>query len=701
MARQANLGAPNPTSAEQIRNVVLVGPAGSGKTRILDHFVQAAIPGFRPKDRTDERSTDLEIASFEKDGVVVNLLAAPGAPDFVGELRAGLRAADAALFVVAANDGVDTATAALWRECADVKMPRAVLMTKLDAEHADFDSALEECQAAFGDGVQPLGIPAIGDDGQLHEIVDLVLGELYVYNDTERDVHPTSERHIPIYEQYQPPLMEGIIQEAEDDTLLDRYLEGEELGFDVVEGALLTAIARATFHPVVPVSVATGAGLDVAMHLVKAAFPPPTRARTPGVYSIKGAPEDPLTVDPKAPLVAEVIRTSADQYVGQVSVVRVFSGTLEPDTNVHVSGHLSAFTDQVAAGHEDHDEEVRMGNLSSFVGGELYTKPKAIAGDIAIVQKLPVAQTSDTLSDPANPVVVRPWTMPDALLPTAVEPASRADEDRLPVALQRLASTDPSLRIEQNVETGQTVLWATGPTHLDLVLERLNDEMGVEVNSVPLRIPLRETFKQASTAKGRHVKQSGGHGQYAICDITVEPLPRGEGFEFVDKVVGGAVPRQFIPSVEKGVRAQMEKGVVLGYPMVDIRVTLFDGKAHSVDSSDAAFQMAGSLALREAAKAEAIQLLEPVDTVTVTVAEEYLGAVMTDMSTRRGRILGTDSAEEEGFAVIRAEVPQQELTRYTIDLRSLSRGTGVFTREPLGYEEMPDYAAAELLKKDE
>jgi elongation factor G len=311
------------------------------------------------------------------------------------------------------------------------------------------------------------------------------------------------------------------------------------------------------------------------------------------------------------------------------------------------------------------------------------------------VGRLTRAETGDTLSDKADPLLLKPWTMPEPLLPIAVQAHAKTDEDKLGVGLQRLAAEDPTLRIEQNPETHQIVLWCMGEAHADVVLDALANRYGVTVDTVELRVPLRETFGGPAKGHGRHVKQSGGHGQYAVCDIEVEPMPEGTGFEFVDKVVGGAVPRQFIPSVEKGVRAQMEKGVAAGYPMVDIRVTLLDGKAHSVDSSDMAFQMAGSLALREAAAASRVAMLEPVDLVSVLVPDDLVGAVMSDLSGRRGRLLGTDKIGENR-TLVKAEVPQVEITRYTIDLRSLSHGSASFTREFSRYEAMPESAAAKL-----
>jgi elongation factor G len=326
----------------------------------------------------------------------------------------------------------------------------------------------------------------------------------------------------------------------------------------------------------------------------------------------------------------------------------------------------------------------------------LSPKAIAIAGDLCVVAKLTKAETTDTLSNPDAPVLVEPWMFPDALLPVAITAASKSDEDKLAGALARLVAEDPTMRLEHNNETHQVILWTMGQAHVDVLLSRLRDRYGVQVESEPLRMALRETFVSAAKGHGRHVKQSGGHGQYAICDITVEPLERGAGFEFVDKVVGGAVPRQYIPSVAKGIRAQLEKGCLAGYPMVDLRVTLMDGKSHSVDSSDMAFQAAGALALKDAASPQTVTLLEPVDSVSVVVSDEYVGAVMTDLQMRRGRVMGTEP-DTSGRTTISAEVPTTEVTRYAIDLRSVSHGTGTFSRTPLGYEPMPPHLLKDQL----
>jgi elongation factor G len=693
-------------SPDRVRNVALVGHAGSGKTTLVEALLAATgtiarmgsvtegttVSDSDPAEVRQQRSVSLAVAPLDHDGVRVNLLDTPGYADFVGELRAGLRAADAALFVVSAVDGVDASTVALWEECAAVGMPRAVAVTRLDHQRADFDETVAVCQRVFGEGVLPLYLPLAGDDGQVGGVIGLLSRRIFDYTPggfppKERDPDP---EHLELVEDARNALIEGIIAESEDESLMDLYLGGEELPMDTLIGDLETAVARGSFHPVLPVCATTGVGLAEVLEVLTRGFPSPVEHELPAVTGVDGSPRDPLTCDPAGPLVAEVVKTTVDPYVGRVSLVRVFSGTLRPDAAVHVSGHGLA-----DRGHEDHDVDERVGHLFSPLGATLRPVAHCVAGDVCALTKLNSAETGDTISAKDNPLLVAPWEMPEPLLPIAVQAKSRSDEDGLAKGLAKLTTGDPLLRLERNPETHQLVLWCMGEAHADVLLDRLR-EQGVELETVPVVVPLRETVAGKSTGHGRHVKQSGGHGQYAICDIEVEPLPRGAGFEFVDRIVGGAIPNQFIPSVEKGVRAQMEKGVAAGFPVVDIRVTLVDGKAHSVDSSDAAFQTAGALALREAAKANKILLLEPVHAVSVTVPDEYVGSVMSDLSGRRGRVTGTESIGNER-SVVHAEVPETELTRYAVDLRSLTAGTGRFTRSYLRHEPMPDHEAQKAL----
>ena len=693
----ASTPGPQAHAPGEIRNVVLVGHSGAGKTTLFEHLIAATTRDYRAKPVLDERSVQLTVASLSYEGVVLNLIDTPGYPDFVGELRAGLRAADAALFVVSAADGVDGATMLLWEECATIGMPRAVAVTKLDAVRADFEDTVAICQRVFGEGVKAVYLPLHGDDEAIVGNLGLLSQQIYDYSSGFRVKHASEAEHRELIEGNRSDLIEAIIQESEDDTLLDRYLGGEEIDVDVLTKDLQTAVSRGRLYPVIPVSTETGVGMYELLQLLTTAFPPPTLHPLPMTTTPGGDPRPPLSCDPDGPLVGEVIRTTSDPYVGRVSIVRMFSGTLRPDSIVHVSGHLARFAGgERLEGHVSHDDDERVGLLSSSLGDVLRPKPVAIAGDLCVVAKLTRAETTDTLSSPDAPVLIEPWVFPDALLPVAIIPASKSDEDRLAGALARLVAEDPTMRLEHNAETHQVVLWTMGQAHVDVLLSRLRDRYGVKVESEPLRMALRETFVSVAKGHGRHVKQSGGHGQYAICDITVEPLERGGGFEFVDKVVGGSVPRQYIPSVAKGIRTQLEKGCLAGFPMVDLRVTRTDGKSHSVDSSDMAFQAAGAQALKDAASAQTVTLLEPVDSLLVVVADEYVGAAMTDLQMRRGRVIGTEP-DVSGRTTITAEVPTTEVTRYAIDLRSVSHGTGTFTRTPLGYEPMPPHLVKDLL----
>jgi elongation factor G len=711
MADKANASdgtgaAPTANGPGDVRNVVLVGPSGGGKTTLVEALLVAAgvlsragsvmdgstICDYDDAEIRQQRSVGVAVASLSHDGIKINLVDTPGYADFVGELRAGLRAADCALFVIAANEGVDEPTKSLWQECSQVGMPRAVVITKLDHARANYQEALVAAQSAFGDKVLPLYLPT--GDG----LIGLLSQTRYQYADGKRTMHPPTGSDADQIEDARGVLIEGIIEESEDESLMERYLGGETIDEAVLIEDLERAVARGSFFPVIPVCSGSGVGTLELLEVATRGFPSPMEHPLPEIFTPHGVPHADLVCDAQAPLLAEVVKTTSDPYVGRVSLVRVFSGTIRPDTTVHVSGHFASFfgeSDGAGNTHPDHDEDERIGVLSFPLGKQQRPAPAVVAGDICAIGKLSRAETGDTLSDKSEPLVLKPWTMPEPLLPVAIQAHAKTDEDKLSVGLGRLAAEDPTLRIEQNQETHQIVLWCMGEAHSGVVLDALANRYGVTVDTVELRVPLRETFSGKAKGHGRHVKQSGGHGQYAVCDVEVEPLPEGSGFEFVDKVVGGAVPRQFIPSVEKGVRAQMEKGVHAGYPVVDIRVTLLDGKAHSVDSSDFAFQMAGALALREAAAATKVTLLEPIDEISVLVPDGFVGAVMGDLSGRRGRVLGTDTAGRDR-TVVKAEVPHVELTRYAIDLRSLAHGAASFTRSFARYEPMPESAASRV-----
>ena len=704
-AGQASGRVPSAGQPGNVRNVVLVGHSGTGKTTLVEALLGhtgtiqrlgriedgSTVSDFDEVEIRQQRSVNLTLAPITVGAITVNLLDTPGYADFTGDLRAGLRAADSALFVVSATDGVDGVTQMLWDECAAVGMPRAVVVTKVDHQRADFEAALAACRSAFGDAVAPLYLPVPSESGQgVTGLIGLLSQKLYDYSSGSRVEADPSGGAADRMEELRGELIEGIITESEDETLMDRYLSGEEIDPGVLVEDLEKAVARGSFYPVLAVASPGGIGMAELIEVMTQAFPSPLEHPMPPVATPEGKPVSGLSCDPDGPLLAEVVKTTSDPYVGRISLVRVFSGTLRPDATVHVSGHGRA-----ERGHPDHDNDERIGALTSPLGKQQRPLPACTAGNICAVAKLGTAETGDTLSDKERPLLMEPWTMPEPLLPVAIVAKSKADEDKMSAGLSRIVAEDPTMRLEMNAETRQLVLWCMGEAHADLLLDRLSNRYGVSVNTVDLRVPLRETIASSAKGLGRNVKQTGGHGEYGICQIEVEPLPDAAGFEFVDKIVGGVVPRQFIPSVEKGVRAQMELGVLAGYPMTGVRVTLFDGKAHSVDSSDMAFQKAGRAALKDAAEKATPVLLEPVDEVSILVPDDYVGAVMSDLSGRRGRVLGTEPVGV-GRTLVRAEVPELEITRYSIDLRSVSHGTGSFTRGYLRHEPLPSHLAAKV-----
>lgn len=696
MSRAPEPGQPVvPTNPSQIRNVVLVGPSGAGKSLLFERLATGVGSG-----RAGERqpSTALSAAAVARGDLTITLIDTPGRPDFVGEVRAGLRAADAVLFVVSAGGGVDEATRLLWRECAAVGMPRAVAVTQLELARADYDAVVTDLRRAFGDA-RALSVPLL-EAGSVTGVADLLRRTVRLLDPVSGQpgaAQPPAAALAARIEELRGPVLESVIEESEDETLLNRYLDGAEIDAATLSEDLRRAVATGRFYPILPVHAPTGVGVEELLDLIEQGLPAPDAAALPRVFTPQGADFGELACDPDGPFVAEVVRTTTDPYLGGLSLVRIFSGSLTGEDRLHVSGHLEQVTGRPIEGHPSHDEDdERVGQIATPLASGSTPRDRVIAGEIALVTKIVHAQTSDTLSGCDRPALVEPWLLPEPLLPVAVRAASPGDEDKLASALRRLVAEDVTVRLERNPETHQVVLWALGPAHVEDLLERLRERHHVEVEVEQVRTSLRETFVRPVSVQGRLVKQSGGHGQYAVVQLEVEPLGRGAGFQFVDKVVGGAVPRQFVPSVEKGVRHQLEQGVLAGYPVVDVLVRLVDGKAHSVDSSDMAFQTAAGLALRQAANDSTVALLEPVDQIAVTVADDCVGAVMADLRGRRAQVHGTETAEPPGHTLVHAEVPQHELSRYPIDLRSVSHGSGTFTREFVRYDYLPPALARQV-----
>ena len=530
--------ADGPGSPEGIRNVVLVGASGAGKTALFETMVAARIPGRRSREGDSSPTLALTAAAVPSGGLMVTLLDTPGHPDFVGEVRAGLRAADAALFVVSAADGVDEATRLLWRECEVLGMPRAVAVTRLEQARADFEATVEACRRAFGDA-QPLALPLM-EDGSVRGLLNLLRRTVTEFSAGEGVDREPSADEGELIDAQRGELIESVIEESEDETLLERYLGGEEVDTDAVAQDLRAAIATARFFPVLPTHALSGVGVEALLELFEKGFPSPAHALVPTVYTPAGGDFGPVTCDPDGPLVAEVVRTATDPFVGRQSLVRVFSGTLRPDEPVHLSGHLQHFAAHLVEEHADHDtDDERIGPLAAPVVEESRPLGAGIAGSIVLVSKLAGAETSDTLSRKDRPALVEPWLLPNPLLPVAIHARSKGDEDKLASALQRIVAEDVTMRLEHNAETHQLVLWAMGPAHVDHLISTLESRYHVPVEVEPMRTSLRETFVRPTTVQGRLVKQSGGHGQYAVCQLQIDPLQHH-------------LPRIFLPQAANG-----------------------------------------------------------------------------------------------------------------------------------------------------
>lgn len=678
--------------AANIRNVLLAGHGGSGKTTLLEAmlFTSGAITrmgsieeGNTVSDHEAEEtkkaiSVSLSMSPIEWKGTKINILDAPGYADFVGDLRAAVRAVDAILIVVSAVDGVEVQTETAWELAVEFGIPRAIFINKMDRERADFEGTLQQIIGAFGKQVAPVELP-IGKEADFRGVADLLHEKADLYAGSpiaDEGDWPDDLASIagPAHEH----LVEAVAET--DDALLEKYLEEGALSEEEVMHGIKAGFASGQLAPVLVGAAAKPIGVDRVLQLMAEEFPSPLDGHEISVAP-KGGEEIKLPCDPDGPLAALVFKTVSDPYVGHISMFRVFSGRIRPDSSTH---NATRGTDE------------RIGQLFALRGKDHENVGEVHAGDIGAVAKLSNTHTGDTLSTKDKGFIIPEITLPEPLLAYAIEPKTKGDEDKLSTALARLREEDPTLVVARSEETHETVMYGMGEAHLDVMIERMKRKFGVEVNTHAARIAYKETIKGKGAAQGRHVKQSGGHGQYAVCNIELEPLPRGEGFEFVDKIFGGAVPSQFIPSVEKGVRKAMAEGAFSGNPMVDIRCTLLDGKFHTVDSSDIAFQIAGSMALREAAQAAGVVLLEPVVELEVLVPETFTGDVMGDLNSKRGKIAGMEQAGP-GKQRIRAQLPQAEVARYSIDLRSMTGGRGAFTMRFSHFEEVPSHLAQKII----
>jgi elongation factor G len=671
-------------ATDHIRNVALVGHGGSGKTSLAEALLHRSgainrlgrvedgttVSDYDPEEQRRSISLSLSMAPFEWRDHKINLVDTPGYADFVGDVAAALRVADLAVFVVSAVDGVEVQTEAIWKMAADLGLPRMVFVNKLDRERSSFDTTLDQLRERLGAGIAPLELP-IGEEAQFRGIADLLTDTAHIYEGGRPHTEEIPEDLEARQHEVRDNLVEGIV--VADDDMLERYLEGDVPGVEELERTLHDGIASATVFPVVIGSATREIGIDrLADFLVEIGPSPLDRA----VAVTAGDSEVEVEANASGDPLAIVFKTIADPYVGQVSLFKVLSGALRPDDRL---------TNSRTGGDE------RLHGLLTVRGKDQEPASELVAGDMGAVAKLTGTATGDTLAPRGKPVVVPPIEQPEPNLAVAVVPKTQADEDKLAPALHRLQDEDPSLVVERIDETHQTLLKGTGETHLQITMEKLTRKFGANVETEPVRVPYRETITGAAKGvEGRHKKQTGGHGQFGVCVIDVEPLPRGTGFEFENHIVGGAISRGYIPAVQKGVEETMQSGGVHGYPVVDVKVTLIDGKEHSVDSSEMAFKVAGRLAFRAAlAQADAV-ILEPISRLKVTVPVDQQGDIMGDLNARRGRVQGTE-AGGDGTQTVIALVPTSEIQRYAIELRSLTGGRGRFRASHDHYDVLPGH----------
>jgi len=673
---------------ENIRNVTLLSHSGAGKTSLSEAILFNA-KAINRLGRVDEGNTtsdydpdeikrkisiNLTILPHVWQGVKINLLDTPGYSDFVGEVKSALRVSEGAVIVICATSGIEVGTEQVWQYCEEAGLPRLIFINKMDRENADFFKVVESAQSRFGNKCVPLQIP-IGAHTTFSGVVDILNQKAYTGSPAQETEVPSSLK--PQVETFRAKLIEAVA--GVDEKLIEKYLNDESISQEELETGLYQAISTGKLVPIFAGSALQNISVTLLMDAIKKYLPSPkgipvefTDLTTNSTQKIEPSPTDFLA--------ALVFKTSADPYVGKLTFFRVYSGTLSSNSQVWNSSR---------------NEQERIGQVFLMRGKNQEPVSQVIAGDIGVVAKLNVTGTGDTLCLKDKPVKLAPIVFPNPIYSGAVSPKSKADLDKLGSSLARLVEEDPTLKIHRDQDTGETILSGLGETQLEVVVEKMQRKFGVGVTlSVP-KVPYKETITTSAKGEYKHKKQTGGHGQYGHVMLEVEPLPRGSGMEFVDAIVGGTIPRNYIPAVEKGVKEAIQEGVVAGFPVVDIRARVYDGSFHPVDSSEICFKIAGAGALKKAMSAANPVLLEPIMKLRITVPESYTGDIMSDLNNKRGRVLGM--IPENGYNTIEAEVPLAEILRYAIDLKSMTQGRGRYTYEFSHYEEVPSFVAQKII----
>ncbi len=685
------------TAADRIRNVALVGHRGAGKTSLFEALLFEAgvisrlgtiadgntVSDADPDEQARQMSISSALNSLEWSQRKVNLLDTPGEPSFIADALGALRVCESAVFVVNAVMGVEVSTARLWARAAELDIARMVYVNMLDRERADFFRTLDQLKGAFGQHVVATEIP-IGAEHELTGVIDLVDMKAFRHDSAGRagwSEIPIPDEHAALAQEYREKLMDEVAEVS--DALMERYLEGEPISHEEIVGALKEGTNHGRIFPVVCGVATHNLGTTRLLDAIVEDLPSPVKH---GALHVGEVELEPVA---DRELFAYVFKTRADPFAGRINLLRVYQGMLAHDSQVlNTRAHVKE----------------RIGQPLAFAGKEVVHASEFGPGDIGAVAKLKETRSGDWLAARDEPLSLPALKLPAPVMAFAIEAATRGDEDKVFTSLRRLQEEDPTIDLHRDPQTGEQIVAGLSQVHVEVIVDRLRARFGVEVSLKPPRVPYRETIRSSAKAHGRHKKQSGGRGQFGDCHIEIEPLgddvlndPAHPGFEFVDRIKGGVIPSSFIPAVEKGVRETMDAGVLAGYPVSGVRVQLYDGSYHSVDSSEIAFKLAGSAAMKDALEHAHPVLLEPIMLVTASVPEDSVGEVIGDLNSRRGRPQGMEPAA--GMTEIKAEVPMAEMLSYAPDLRSITGGQGDYTLEFLRYEEVPTHLASKLVEQ--
>ena len=674
----------------EIRNVALAAHGGTGKTSLTEAIAfrtgllsrlgrvdeGTTVSDFDPDEVKRKISVNISLVPVEWKGTKINILDTPGYADFVGEEKSGLRAADGAVILVDASAGVQVGTENAWRFADERHLPRLIFVNRIDRENADFDRVVAALIAHFGRRCVPVQLP-VGSQDHFEGIVDLIARKAFIGEKSAEQAVPAElEGEV---DSRREALVEAIAEN--DDELLNKFLEGEDLSDEELRKALRTGVVSGSLVPIIVGSATKDIGVTELLDAVAGCLPSPLDAG-PLTGKTPAGGQETLNPDPSAPLAALVFKTTADPYVGRLSFVRVYSGTLKSDSQLW---------------NANKNQAERVGQVFHQHGKAQEPISQLIAGDIGVIPKLADTTTGDTLCTREHPVLLETTRYPAPAFSAAVTPKTKADADKVGTSLHRIAEEDPTLRVGRDPDTGELILSGLGESHVEVAVEKMLRKFGVGVDVKTPRVPYKETITISTNSEYRHKKQTGGAGQFGQVTLALEPQPRGAGLEFSEKVVGGAVPREFFPAVEKGVREAASEGVIAHYPLVDVKVTLIDGKYHPVDSKAIAFEIAGMQAVKQGVHQAKPVLLEPIVSMEIHVPESFTGDVISDLNTKRAKVHGM--TPEEGETVISAEAPQAEIQRYATDLRSLTQGRGTFSTEFDHYEEVPAHVAQKVIEE--